>query len=123
MNKKMTAEELLAQKRNKAETFLKKRDSSLKMMNDFKGYAENAEAEYNKRMKQVEAMEARIEEGRKAREEADILRKQNLDRMAVDVEYRTSPECDEMTAKVVALDKFYWATTTDVAKINNGAMG
>lgn len=120
---KMTAEDLLQQKRNKRDSLKLKRDSTAELAEKYQTYAARAEEEYQKRVRQVEAMEKRIEEGRKAREEADILRKKNLDRMEVDVEYRKSEECAEMTAKVVALDKIYWATTHEVAKINNGAVG
>jgi len=120
MTNKMTAEDLLAQKKNKRDALREKWIKNKAYAELQAQYAENAQREYETRVRQVEAMEARIEAGKAARAEADALRGPHIEKLG-DESYRKSAEGKAMGAKILELDTFYHETTTEVAKINNGS--
>lgn len=119
MTKKLTAEQILAQKIAKRDQYKEKWERGLAYAEAQLSYAKASEKEYRKRQIQAEAMVTRIEAGKKARAEADAVREAHLKNLA-DPEYMKSEEAAKMNEYIQSRDRFYHATTTEVARINNG---
>lgn len=115
---KMTAEQFIAQKTNKRNALKEKYDRSMAYIEQQTKYAEKVKEEYEMRDEQIALMKKRVEEGLKARAEADALRDDHIEKIKTVDRYMKTPEGQEMGERIASLDRFYHATDSDVSKIN-----